>query len=59
VSQRSWTTTTGAHLFPAAPQVISSERYRAGVAERHVVYTSSGRDPLILSLPLNDTVAGC
>jgi hypothetical protein len=58
VSQRSWTA-TGAHLFPAAPEKISSERYRAGVAERHVVYTASGIDPVTLSLPRNGNATGC
>ena len=58
VSQRSWTT-TGAHLFPAAPETISSERYRGGIAERHVVYTASGMDPVTLSLPRNANTTGC
>ncbi|MEF8825476.1 MAG: sodium/phosphate symporter [Haloarculaceae archaeon] len=58
VSQQSWTT-TGAHLFPAAPQTIASARYEAALAERHVVYAASGLDPVTLSLPLNDSMAGC
>lgn len=58
VSQRSWTT-TGAHLFPAAPQTISSERYGATLANRHVVYASSGMDPVTLSVPVNSTTMAC
>jgi len=58
ISQRSWTT-TGAHLFPASPQTISSARYEGVLAERHVVYTSSGMDPLTLSLPTNDNATSC
>jgi hypothetical protein len=58
VSQHSWTT-TGAHLFPAAPQTISGQRYETVLAERHVIYSVSGMDPLVLSRPLNDTTSGC
>lgn len=58
VSQRSWTT-TGAHLFPAAPQTIASGRYEAALAERHVVYSSPGLDPIVLSLPRSTNATSC
>jgi hypothetical protein len=58
ISQQSWTT-TGAHLFPAAPQTISSKRYGTALAERHIVYSAPGLDPVILSIPRNDTATSC
>jgi len=58
VSQRSWTG-SGAHFYPAAPETLSSERYETALAGRHVVYSSSGRDPSTLSFPANDTGGTC
>jgi hypothetical protein len=51
VSQASWTT-TGAHLFPFAPETISEERYDAWLASRHVIYANTGRDPVTVSVPV-------
>ena len=50
LSQRSWTT-TGAHLYPAAPGTVSPAEYRAWLTSQHVVYRASGLDPLTLSVP--------
>lgn len=50
LSQRSWTT-TGAHFFPAAPETTSPNQYSTWIAQRNLVYTASGIDPLSLSLP--------
>lgn len=58
VSQQSWTS-TGAHLFPAAPQTVPSARYERWLAERHVVYSNSGLDPVTVSFPVEDTTDGC
>ncbi|MEF8825315.1 MAG: sodium/phosphate symporter [Halapricum sp.] len=58
VSQRSWTS-TGAHLFPAAPQTISSARYERWLTERNVVYSNSGLDPVTLSVPSSGNATGC
>ncbi|WP_226010848.1 sodium/phosphate symporter [Halomicrobium salinisoli] len=52
LSERSWTT-TGAHLFPAAPANISSGEYDRWLADGHLVYAASGRDPLALTVPRN------
>jgi hypothetical protein len=50
LSQRSWTT-TGAHLYPAPPGTVSPDAYRSWLTTQHVVYRSSGLDPLTLSVP--------
>lgn len=55
LSQDSWTT-HGAHFFPAAPLTIARGDYDAFLADRNVVYASTGRDPLVLSRP-RDTEA--
>jgi hypothetical protein len=54
LSQRSWTT-TGAHLYPAAPGVVGESRYEGTLSERNVVYTAGGYDQLVLSLPTEGT----
>lgn len=50
LSARSWTT-SGAHLFPLAPATIPPARYRHWLAERNLVYTTSGSDPFSLTRP--------
>ncbi len=58
LSQESWTT-TGAHLFPFAPDTVSEERYEAWLDSRQVVYVNTGRDPVTVSLPVNPAGQGC
>ncbi|WP_435156745.1 sodium/phosphate symporter [Haladaptatus sp. DFWS20] len=50
LSQESWTT-TGAQLFPAAPAQIDNERYNGWIASHHVIYTTGGADPIVISRP--------
>jgi len=50
LSQRSWTT-TGAHLFPAAPATVSTGRYGEMLASRHLVYATTGPEELAMTLP--------
>ncbi|MCO8255395.1 sodium/phosphate symporter [Haladaptatus sp. AB618] len=50
VAQRSWTT-LGAQVFPASPTKISADRYDHLTANRSVVYSASGRDPLVVTTP--------
>lgn len=54
VSQSSWTT-TGAHLFPSAPETVSEHTYRQWLGSRNVIYTSNGHDSLSVSLPTSET----
>jgi len=54
LSQQAWTT-TGAHLYPTAPGVIAAPTYENTLSTRNVVYTTSGYDPLVLSLPATRT----
>lgn len=56
LSQRSWTT-TGAHLYPTAPQRIDPAVYQRTLAERSVIYAAGGHDPVTLSLAGPDAVA--
>lgn len=51
-------TTAGAHLFPAAPETLSQAQYDRFLAERNVVYSSSGADPHALVVPRGNTT-GC
>lgn len=57
VSQRSWTT-TGAHLFPSAPETVSPDQYEEWTASRNVVYAANGLDPVTVSLPRSNAT-GC
>lgn len=50
LSARSWTT-SGAHLFPLAPATIPPARYRNWLADRDLVYATSGADPFSLTRP--------
>jgi hypothetical protein len=50
VSQTSWTT-TGAHLFPSGPRTVSAESYGVWLDTRNVIYSASGRDPVVVSTP--------
>jgi hypothetical protein len=56
LTQRSWTT-TGAHLFPAAPQRLDARVYQQTLTQRSVIYAAGGRDPTTLSLATADGVA--
>ncbi|WP_276257972.1 sodium:phosphate symporter [Haloglomus litoreum] len=47
---RDWTT-TGAQLYPAAPETLSREQYNRFLAERNVIYQSSGGNPHALVVP--------
>jgi hypothetical protein len=58
LSQESWTT-TGAHLFPFAPETVSEERYGEWLGSRNVVYVNTGRDPVTVSLAVNAAGQGC
>jgi hypothetical protein len=58
LSQASWTT-TGAHLFPFAPETVSGERYDDWLDDRQVVYANTGRDPVTVSLPVSAGGQGC
>ncbi|WP_318568767.1 hypothetical protein [Salinigranum marinum] len=58
VSQTSWTT-TGAHLFPFAPETISEARYDGWLDRRSVVYANTGRDPVTVSVPATAASGGC
>jgi hypothetical protein len=57
VSQRSWTT-TGAHLFPSGSETMPPDVYDRWLTSRHVVYSSNGLDPVVVSRPTNET-NGC
>jgi len=46
----------GAHFFPGAPVVTSRSRYDAAIQCRHLVYATTTRDALALSLPAD---GGC
>ncbi|WP_266080504.1 sodium/phosphate symporter [Haladaptatus caseinilyticus] len=50
VAQRSWTT-VGAQVFPSSPVRINTQRYERWTARRDVVYSASGRDPLVVTMP--------
>jgi hypothetical protein len=52
-------TTAGAHLYPTAPETLSEERYERFLAERNVVYRSSGTDPHALVVPRAGGATGC
>jgi hypothetical protein len=58
LSLESWST-HGAHFWPAQPRLIAPTVYKSFLAERHLVYASSGRDPLSLSLPADTRQSGC
>jgi hypothetical protein len=50
LSQESWAT-TGAHLFPSSPEAIDPDIYAEWRSSRNVIYTSSGLDPIAVSVP--------
>jgi hypothetical protein len=57
----SWShwTTTGAHLFPAAPETIAPDEYAEWLSNRNQVYASGGSEHLTMSLPSEDVPGGC
>jgi hypothetical protein len=50
VGQRSWTT-TGAQFYPAPPVRLDRARYDRTLATRNVVYATTGRDPIVATVP--------
>ena len=58
LSAESWTT-TGAHLFPSAPETISDARYHKWLNNHDLVYATTGRNPLSLTIPTNRASSGC
>jgi hypothetical protein len=58
LSYESWTT-HGAYLWPTQPQTISSEAYESFLTSRNLAYTSSGRDPLAVTIPRTDERNTC
>lgn len=50
VVQRSWTT-TGAQFYPAPPGRLSTEAYRAWVADRSIVYHGGRSDSIRMGVP--------
>lgn len=50
LTQDSWTT-HGAHFFPSRPLTIDRRAYEEVLGQRNTVYSASGRDPLVLSMP--------
>lgn len=58
ISQQSWTT-TGAHLFPAAPATISEGRYKRTLRDRNQIYSVGGYDPMAITLPRMSATANC
>jgi hypothetical protein len=48
--QESWVT-HGAYLWPAQPQTMSKPAYDSVIAERNLVYSSNGRDPIAIAAP--------
>jgi hypothetical protein len=51
--------TSGATFWPASPESIDDGRYEATLADRHLVYRSSGQEPGALSEPTAGRAAGC
>jgi hypothetical protein len=58
LTEDSWTI-TGAHLFPAAPETISPAVHDTWIAERNLVYTTSGWDPLYFTFEPGTASDGC
>ena len=58
VVQRSWTT-TGAHLFPAAPATLSDAEYDDWRESHSIVYATTGHDPLLLGIEAGNTQQEC
>ncbi|RRJ29465.1 sodium/phosphate symporter [Halocatena pleomorpha] len=58
VARRSWTT-VGVQLFPASPGHITPAAYDRFDARRNVVYSVSGTDRIIYSIPTTGRTASC
>ncbi len=62
LSKQSWTT-TGAHLFPAAPATLPADQYDRWLTERDRIYAVNGYDVLTVTLPDAESrqqrAAGC
>ena len=58
LAAESWTT-TGAHLFPQAAATLPPQRYEEWTTQRNVVYTASGWDPKVLTVPSRSDSNGC
>lgn len=57
LTRESWTS-TGAHLYPAGPGMLSPAEHDAWLEERNLVYVTSGEDPQYLAVP-RDGRSGC
>ncbi len=58
LSREAWTT-TGAHLFPLAPETIGEARYQRWLFERNLVYATTDPYRISLSFPATNTSQGC
>ena len=58
LSRKAWTT-TGAHLFPLAPETINENRYQNWLRQRNLVYGTTEPYPISLSLSTTDAGRGC
>jgi hypothetical protein len=58
LSRDSWAG-PGAHFFPGAPASLPRARYDAALECRHLVYATTTRDALVLTVPTERDIAGC
>jgi hypothetical protein len=58
LSYASWTT-HGAYLWPTQPRTIDADHYQSFVDGRNLVYTASGWDPLVITIPRNNASGTC
>ncbi|HET7323897.1 MAG TPA: sodium/phosphate symporter [Halococcus sp.] len=58
VSRKAWTS-TGAHLFPLAPETIAETKYRNWLQRRNLVYSTTEPYSISLTLPTTNTTRGC
>ena len=58
LSRKAWTT-TGAHLFPLAPETIEEGRYREWLSQRNLVYATTEPYRISLSRPVASASRGC
>jgi hypothetical protein len=50
VSHDSWVT-HGAYLWPSQPRTLSANDYSSFIAERNLVYSTDGYDPIVITIP--------
>ena len=58
LSRKAWTT-TGAHLFPLAPETIDDTRYQNWLQQRNLVYTTTDPYRISLTIPTTTAARGC